>query len=79
MGVNRVRQSKKCFLGELSKIYLSCYNLFLQFLIYTVEEMNDLETVVSCGALERSNNLNIKRITELNIFQNQKEIVAMWV
>ena len=47
MGVNRVRQSKKCFLGELSKIYLSCYNLFLQFLIYTVEEMNDLETVVS--------------------------------
>ena len=41
--------------------------------------MNDSETVVSCGALERSNNLNTKRITELCIPQNQKEILAMWV
>ena len=41
--------------------------LIFAVLMYTEEEINDLETVVSmlfCGALERSNNLYIESIVE---------------
>ena len=65
----------------LSEIYLSWYNLFLQFLYYWRRD-NRLKTVVSmlfCGALERSNNPYIESIVEPCVSKNQKEIFAMWV
>ena len=48
----------------LSEIYLSCFNLFLQFLGYRRENKR-LETAVpmlSCGAIERSNKPYIESI-----------------
>ena len=46
------------------------------------EEINDLKTVksmLSCGALKRSNNPYIESIVELCVSKNQKEIFAMLV
>ena len=53
----------------------------MQF-FYTEEEISNLEAVVpmlSCGALERSNNPYIKSIVEPSVFKNQKEILGMWI
>ena len=64
-----------------SKIYLSYYNLFLQFL-YSRRRNKWLKTVVSllsCGALERSNSPFIESIVEPYVSKNEKEIFAMWV
>ena len=50
--------------------------------MYTEEETINLETVVfmlSCGALERSNNQHIELIEEPCVSKNQKEILSMWV
>ena len=57
----------------LCKIYLSCYNLFLQFFRETVESM------LSCGALERSNNPHIESIVKSGVSKNENGIFAMWV
>ena len=63
------------------EIYLSCYNWFLQFLYYRRRNKRLRETVVSmlsCGALERSNNPYIESIVKPCVFKNQKGIFAMW-
>ena len=49
-------------------MYLSCYNLFLQFLYYRRRNKRLRETVVSmlsCGALERSSNSHKESIVGL--------------
>ena len=68
------------FMG-LSEIYLTCYDLFLQFLHYqrTNNQLKTVASVLSCGALERSNNPYIESIVELCVSNNQKKIFAMWV
>ena len=74
-----MRKKQKCFSEGLVKY--SCYNLLLQF-FYTEEEISNLEAVVpmlSCGALERSNNPYIKSIVEPSVLKNQKEILGMWI
>ena len=65
---------------RLSEIYLFCYNLFLQFL-YCWRRNNQLKTVasmLSCGALESSNNPYIESIVEPCVSMNQKGIFAIW-
>ena len=50
--------------------------------MYAEEETNNLKTVISMlsfGALERSNNSYIKTIVELCVSKNQKEMITMWV
>ena len=72
---------KVVLVTRLSEIYLSCYNLFLQFLHYR-RRNNRLKTIVSmssCGALERSSNPCIESILEPCVSKNQKAIFAMWV
>ena len=57
-------------------------SLVFAVLIFTEEEINDLETVVYmpiCGALERSNNPYIESILESFATKNLKEILTMWV
>ena len=64
------------------EIYLSCYNLFLQFFYYKRRNKLLRETVVSmpsCGALERSNTPYIESIVEPCFSKNQKGIFAMRV
>ena len=79
-----VQKKVRVLFRGLIEIYLSCCNLFLQFLYYR-EEINDfyLCTVVCmlyCGdALERSNNPYIESIMEPCVSKNQKEIFVMWV
>ena len=47
----------------LSEMYLSWYNLFLQFLYsYIIEEEKNDVSMLSCGALKRSNNPYIESI-----------------
>ena len=78
------KKVKVLFRG-LIEIYLSCYNLFLQFflaIIYFILQRRNkrLKTVVSmlpCGALERSNNPYIESIVEPCVSKNQKEIFVM--
>ena len=56
--------------------------LSLAYVMYTEEEINNLKTVISMlsfGALERSNNSFIKTIVELCVSKNQKEMITMWV
>ena len=70
------QKSRRLFKG-LSEIYLSCYNLFLQFLYYR-RRNNRLKTVVSmlsCGALERNNNPYIESTVEPCVSKNQKEYI----
>ena len=48
--------------------------------MYTEEETNNLQTVVSmlsCGALEKSNNPYTESIVEACVSQNQKEILVI--
>ena len=77
MGAKKV---KVLFRG-LSEIYLSCYNLFLQFLYYRRRNklLNAVLSMLSCGAFDGSNNPYIESIVEPCISKNQKEIFAMWV
>ena len=59
-----------------AEIYLSRYNLFLQFLHYR-RKNNRLKMVVSilsCGAFERSKNPYIESNVEPCVSKNQKEI-----
>ena len=68
--------------GAECEIYLSCYNVFLQFLYYRVRDLRNLEKLVSmlyCRAHERSNNPYIELLVEPCLSKNQKEILAMWV
>ena len=77
---NYIGGGERVLFRGLSETYLSCYNL-LQFLYYQ-RINNRLKTVVpvlSCGALERSNNSYIELKLEPRGFNNQKEIFAMWV
>ena len=48
----------------LSEIYISCYNLFLLFLYYRGgnKQLKTVVSMLSCGALERSNNPYIELI-----------------
>ena len=62
----------KVLFRELSEIYFSCYNLYLQFL-HIEKKINNLETVVSvlsCGALERSNSPYIESIVAPCVSKN---------
>ena len=64
------------------EIYLSCYNVFLQFLYYRRRNKQLRETVVSmlsCRALEKSNNPYTESLVEPCVSKNQKGIFAMWV
>ena len=57
-------------------------SLVFAVLIFTEEEIKDLETVVYMlisGALERSNNPYIESILESFAPKNLKEILTMWV
>ena len=68
--------------GAHCKIYLSCYNWFLQFLYYRRRNKGLRETVesmLSCSALERSYNLHIESIVKPCVSKNQKGTFAMWV
>ena len=68
--------------GAECEIYLYCYNLFLQFLYYIRRNKRLTETVVSmlsCGALKRSNSSSTETIVESCVSKNQKEIFAMWI
>ena len=66
------------FLSYLISIYLTCYNVFLQFLYYRRKIKRLRETVVSIyamlsfRALERSNNPFIESIVEFCVSKNQK-------
>ena len=56
--------------------------LSFAYVMYAEEETNNLKTVISMlsfGALERSNNSYIKTIVELCVSKNQKEMITMWV
>ena len=67
--------SKSFVLGAECEIYLSSYNLFLQFLYYRIRNKRLRETVVSmlsCSALEGSNNSYIELVLEPCVSDNQK-------
>ena len=67
--------------GAEYEIYVSCYNVFLQFLYYRVRNKRLGKTIVSmlpCRALERGNNPYIESIVEPCVSKNQKGIFAMW-
>ena len=65
----------------LSEIYISCYNLFLLFLYYRRgnKQLKTVVSMLSCGALERSNNPYIELIVGPWFSKNQKEIFVVWV
>ena len=63
------------------KYYLLA-NLFLQFLYYRRRNKRHDEIVVSmlsCDALEKSNNPYVESIAEPCVSKNQKGIFAMWI
>ena len=67
---------------SVKSILLAIYNVFLQFLHYRRRNKQHRETVVSmlsCGALERSNNPYIESTVESCVSKDQKEIFAKWV
>ena len=84
-----MEKKKQVFLQlfNIPNIYLSCYNLFLQFfhaITYIIlhRRSKRLKTVVSmlsCGALERRNNPYIESIVVPCVSKSQKEIFVMWV
>ena len=63
----------------MSEIYLSCYNLFLQCLYYGRRNkwLKNVVSMLSCGALKRSNNPYIESTVESCVSKDQKEIFAM--
>ena len=74
--------NKSFVLGTECEIYLSYYILFLQFLYYRRRNKQLRETVVSMlssGALERSNTPYMESIVETCVSKNQRGIFAMWV
>ena len=54
-------------------MFLSCYNLLLQFLYYKRgnKQIRTVESMLSCGALERSNNPYIELIVVPCFSKNQ--------
>ena len=74
------QKSKILFTG-LSEIYLSCYNLFLQFLNSRSgnKRLKTVLSMLSCSGLERSNNPYIESIVEPCLSKNQREIFAVSV
>ena len=74
------QKSKILFTG-LSEIYLSYYNLFLQFLNSRSgnKRLKTVLSMLSCSALERSNNPYIESIVGPCLSKNQREIFAVSV
>ena len=67
---------------SVKSILLAIYNVFLQFLHYRRRNKQHRETVVSmlsCGALERSNNPYIESTVEPFVSKNQKGIACVCV
>ena len=67
------------FLGNLAKYSVLALTYFA-VLMYTEEETNNLQTVVSmlsCRALAKSNNPYIESIVETYVSQNQKVILVI--
>ena len=67
---------------SVKSILFAIYNVFLQFLYYRRRNKRHRETVVSmlsCGALERSNNPYIESTLEPFVSKNQKAIVCVCV
>ena len=67
---------------SVKSILLAIYNVFLQFLYYRRRNKRHRETVVSmlsCGALERSNNPYIESTVEPFVSKNQKGIACVCV
>ena len=78
--VDKVKVLSSCLGSWVKCIFL--LSLVFAVLIFTEEEIKDLETVVYmlfCGALERSNNPYIESILESFAPKNLKEILTMWV
>ena len=78
--ITGTKKVKVLFRG-LGEIYLSCYHLFLQFLHYRRrnKRRKTVVSMVSFGALERSNNPYIESIVEPCVSKHRKEIFAVWV
>ena len=77
-----MRINKSFVLGAECETYLSCYNLFLQFLYYRRKNKRLRETVVSMlfwGALEKSLQSTYRIDCGILCSKNQKGIFAMWV
>ena len=82
----KTKKVKVLFRGRI-EIYLSSYNLFLQFFLAITyfmlhrrnKRLKMVVSMISCGALERSNNPYIETIVEPCVSKNQKEIFVMWV
>ena len=67
---------------SVKSILFAIYNVFLQFLYYRRRNKRHRETVVSmlsCGALERSNNPYIESTLGPFVSKNQKAIVCVCV
>ena len=75
-----MRIKKVYFRGTECGIYLSCYNLFFQFLYYRRREtLRNCCIYAVLRFLERSNNTYIESIMEPCVSKNQRGIFAMWV
>ena len=72
------KKVKNLFRG-LIEIYISCNNLFLQFLYYR-EEINNLKRLYLCYLVVLLREVTyIEPIVEPCVSKNQKEIFGMWV
>ena len=77
-----MRKSKSFVYGAECEIYLSCYNLFLQFLYYirrNKQLRENVESMLFCCALERSNSPYIESILQPCISKDLKGVFTMWV
>ena len=81
VGIMGWGQSKTLVQGAVCNMYFSLLLLFA-VLLYTEEEISDLQSIVSmllCRALERSNNPYLEPIMEPGVSKDQKEILSMCV
>ena len=79
VGVVMGCQKSKILFRVLIEIYISCNNLFLQFLYYR-GEINNLKRLYLCYLVVLLREVTyIEPIVEPCISKNQKEIFGMWV
>ena len=77
-----MRTSKSFVYGAECEVYLSFYNLFLQFLYYIRRNKplrENVESVLFCCALERSNSPYIESILQPYVSKDLKGVFTMWV
>ena len=81
VGIMGWGQSKTLVQRAVCNMYFSLLLLFA-VLLYTEEEISDLQSIVSmllCRALERSNNPYLEPIMEPGVSKDQKEFLSMCV